>query len=109
MAWWFVLGQEAVAGYERGGVPLVGFDGTKLTPAGEGDDLGVYYFIPKVVTDFHLSVAKSIDLFIVRMIVFPLLVGLPGLYLLFSHQSYSPCGIAALCGLSAMTARYGAV
>ena len=105
----FVLAQQAVAGYERGGVPLVGFDGTKFTPAGEGDDLGVYYFIPKVVTDFHLSVAKSIDLFVVSLIVFPLLVGLPGLYLLVSRQSYSPWGIVALCGLAAITARYGDV
>jgi hypothetical protein len=105
----FVLAQQAVAGYERSGVPLVGFNGTKFTPAGEGDDLGVYYFIPKVVTDFHLSVATSIDLFIVTLIVFPLLVGLTGLYLLVRGQLYSLWGTVALCGLAAISARYGDV
>ena len=109
----FVLAQQAVAGYQRSGVPLVGFNGTKFTPAGEGDDLGVYYVIPKVVTDFHLSVIKSIDLFILVLLAFPFLVGLPGLYVLVRGQSYPLWGIlwgiVALCGLAAISACYGDV
>ncbi len=105
----FVLAQQAVAGYERSGVSLVGFNGAGFTPAGESDDLGLYYVIPKVVKYLHLSVDKSIDLFILALIAFPLLVGIAGLYLLVRHQSYRLWGILGLCGVAAISARYGDV
>ncbi len=55
--------REAVAGYCKTGVPLVASDGPRYYPAGFADDLGIYYFIPRLALLTHLELSKAIDLF----------------------------------------------
>jgi len=54
---------EALAGYCKTGVPLVASDGPRYFPAGFTDDLGIYYFIPRLALLTHLELPKAIDLF----------------------------------------------
>lgn len=62
--------QEAIAGYKKTGVPLVGFDGQFLkSVGGANDDVGTYYFIPRVTALFDLTLDQGIVLFYGGMLI----------------------------------------
>jgi hypothetical protein len=103
----FVLAQQAVAGYERTGIPLVGFNGTKFVPAGVTDDIGLYYVIPKAKAYLHLSTEQSLDLMVLCLIVAPTLSGIAGLCLLIRNKLYRLVAIIALCCVAVVSAHFG--
>ena len=78
---------DAVQGYQQTGVPLIATHGTRLYPAGFADDSGIYYFIPKLVSWFGLTVERAIDVFFVGTAVFAIIVGLSGLFLLYQQRN----------------------
>ncbi len=79
---WSTL-QLSLAGYQRTGVRLVGWDGSRLVPAEYKDDSGFDFFIPPLASAFRLSLAKSVDFFIGGILISGYLLGLIGLLLLF--------------------------
>lgn len=75
--------QESLAGYLKTGMPLVAYDGKDLKSAGFGDDIGLYYFIPKIAYSLHISVDQAVNLFFVLLTLASLALGMIGFYLLF--------------------------
>lgn len=71
---------EAVAGFERTGVPLVSLRGDSLIPtAGYTDDAGMYYLASKLAMLFHLSAASAWDLFFFLILIPSFAIGFIGM------------------------------
>lgn len=75
----------AIEGYERTGVPLVSYNSyceaspeqaiDGLSPAGLSDDIGAYYFIPKLVEFFGISLDSAIALMYSGSVIIAFIVG----------------------------------
>jgi hypothetical protein len=72
---------EALSGYEKTGIPLVSWDGNILKPAGLGDDIGLYYFIPKIVHALGISIDQSINVLFVSVFLVSFSLGIIGTFL----------------------------
>lgn len=86
---------RAVEGYARTGVALIADGPRGLAPAGVSDDIGIYFFIPKVVHSLQVPLDRGIELFFTGSIVLSLLVGVIGGLLAFKTW---PGRCAALLG-----------
>jgi hypothetical protein len=86
--------QEAVAGYAKTDVALVSARGDSLLPAGFGDDVGMYYFIPKLSSATHLPLEQTIPLFFITVVSAGFLCGCVGSFFLF--KSWLARGFAVL-------------
>jgi len=76
---------NAMAGLQKTGVPLIGYDGTMIGTVGKADDAGIYYFVPKIATIFHLTIAQSITVFFGGILAISLILGIIGCFLLFKN------------------------
>lgn len=88
--------KEALWGFLKTGVPLIAYDGKILKPAGVSDDVGIYYFIPKITQLFGISVDQSVDLLFISMTIASLLLGIIGLYLSLKNPKTKVLGILAI-------------
>lgn len=78
---------QAVDGYNQTGISLVAeLPNQTLIPAGFSDDVGIYYFIPKLASYFNLSPDTAIDYFFILILGVSLVLGLIGLFLLFKNK-----------------------
>src|SRR5712664_3880731 len=68
--------REALVGYCETGVPLVASDGSRYYPAGFADDLGIYYFVPRLALLTHLELPKAADLFFEAPLIASMLIGI---------------------------------
>src|SRR6266478_1340769 len=78
--------QISAAGYEKTGVRLVGWDGSRLVPTEFKDDSGFDYFVPQLTSLFRLSLVQGADFFIGGMIVFCYSLGALGLLLVLQGR-----------------------
>jgi len=101
--------QEALAGYDKTGVPLVAYNGKALLPAGFSDDIGTYYFIPKIAHTFSLSITQSINIFFVGMLLISLILSVTGFFLLFRSWTSRFISVVGLLGLAFLAFRIGDV
>jgi hypothetical protein len=97
---------EALAGYVKTGVPLIAYHGTTLKPAGLGDDIGIYYFIPKIAYSFGISINQSLNIFFSSMILISLCLGIIGCYILLNKTWIKWLGIAEMTLLACMSYFY---
>ena len=88
--------QEALSGYFKTGIPFVAYDGNLLKPAGIGDDIGIYYFIPKIAHAFGISLDQSINVFFISVISVSLFLGIIGVFLYFKKWSIRCLGAVEL-------------
>lgn len=79
--------REALAGYEKTGMPFLGYDGVSVKYPGFGDDQGIYYLIPKIANLFQITLDQAINVFFGGMILFSLLLGFTGSFLLFKRKA----------------------
>lgn len=110
-------------GYERSGVPLVAyFDGQHETglslvcglkghfaPAGYGDDLGLFYFVPMLSRGLRTSLRHSIDLFLVGIVTLGFIVGSVGVYYGITSVRARLYAITSLTSLFVLTVVAGDV
>ena len=75
--------QKALQGYVKTGIALIADNNGVLDPAGFSDDIGIYYFIPKLANIGSLSLDQAIDVFFYGIIVITFLSGLVGLMFLY--------------------------
>jgi hypothetical protein len=91
---------EALVAFCETGVPLVATDGSRYYPAGLGDDLGIYYFIPRLAALAHLGLPKAARLFFEAPLIFSMLIGIA--FLLPSLENWT-LKIWAILSLLVMT------
>jgi hypothetical protein len=99
--------RNAVAGYEATGVPLVAFDGTSFTPAGASNDVGMFYFIPKISAAFGLDAAFATEVFLLLILLGGLISGAVASWVLFSHWYSRAVALVALTLLGVVAAFMG--
>jgi len=81
--------QAMLAGYAKTGVELVGFDGKSLTHAGCcAEDPGLFYFVPKLVRFFNISLDSAIDLFFYSILFVSSVLALVGFFLLSKSWAF---------------------
>jgi len=79
--------EKLIAALGKIQVPLVGFDGTKLIPFLNFDDVGLYIIIPKMVQFFQISLDQAINIFFYTQLVVCSVLALTGFLLLFRSIS----------------------
>ena len=72
---------DALWGYQKTHVWLVGFNGTSFGPAGAPDDLGSFYLIPRIAVLFNAPLDRAIDGFYLSILAIGLVSGAVGLWL----------------------------
>jgi hypothetical protein len=96
--------QESLAGYQRTGVPLVGFDGSQFTAGGAPDDPGLYYFVPQVCERLHLPLHQGITAFLGAILAVSLLLGILSCLRLCKTAAGKALAVAGLVLLTAAAA-----
>ncbi len=91
---------KTIAGYAKTGTPLVAWDGTRLGHVATGDDMGIYYFVPRVAALTHTGTQQAINLFCGGTLLLALLCGLVGSFMLFKTAAQR---LVALIGLLWLT------
>ncbi len=93
--------QQTLAGYVKTGMQLIGTDGTNVFPSAYlGDDLGIYYFIPKLVWLLNISLDRAIELFFCGMVALSFLLAIIGFFLLSSSFIVRVIAALAIAKLS---------
>lgn len=73
---------RTIAGYKKTGMQLVGCDGVATFPSeATGDDVGLYYFVPKLMRFFDCSLDRAISLFFNGMLLAGCFIGIIGFFL----------------------------
>lgn len=72
---------DTIEVFKRTGVYLLGYE-NGYTPIGYGDDLGLYYFIPKLMTLFHWDMDQTVVFFLAGLITISSLIGLISCFLM---------------------------
>jgi hypothetical protein len=101
--------QITLAGYERTGVPLVGWDGNQLVAATAADDSGLDYFVPRLAALFRIPLARSVDLFLGGVLVSCYTLGLIGILLLLKNPLGRCLAILELLVLALLCYKIGDV
>jgi len=96
---------KTVAGYAKTGLQLIGFDGTQIFPSGISDDVGLYYFIPKLVRLFGISLDYAIEIFFYGMVVASCVFGIAGFFLLNRSWLFRTVAVAGLVAFSFVSCR----
>jgi hypothetical protein len=101
--------QAAVAGYQKTGMALVGYQNGAILPAGWNDDVGMYYVVPKLMSWFHLSLNIATDVFLWGIIVGAYILGVVGILLLCKTIVGKVSGIIVLLLLTLLSIKHGDV
>ena len=83
-------------GYQKTGIPLIEFDGTKLTPSFPSDDIGIYVLIPKIATLFNLNIEQAINFFFYSILFVPPLIGIIGFLLYYQSTLQRIIAVGAM-------------
>mgnify|MGYP001559786757 FL=1 len=75
--------EDAMRGLNATDVPLVSLHEGAYFPSGYTDDLGVYYFIPKLAKAFGLSLDSTITLFFSSLLLIGAAVSLSCFFCMF--------------------------
>jgi hypothetical protein len=100
---------EALAGYQKTGIPLIAYDGNAMKPAGLGDDIGIYYVIPKIAHALGISIDQSINVFFTSVICISLFFGIIGALLYFKKWSMKSLVVVELILLAYRSSLVGAI
>jgi hypothetical protein len=103
MGYRYALLEKTLCGYDHTGVPLVGTDGTAYFSVPIIDDGGSYYFIPAIARAFGLSLPAAINVFYAGILLGSLLLGLIGLFLIFSRPASRALAVGTLAALAGVT------
>lgn len=95
---------KAIQGLKETGKALITISSEgKIISTGGSDDLGLFYFVPKIALWFNLDVNSAINYFLIGMIMIGFLSGLIGFSLYFKkgwQRLISYFGLLVLSGLS---------
>ncbi len=94
---------NAIAGLNASGVPLVALNSDTYTAAGLGDNLGIHYFIPWLAKTLGISVDHAINVFFGGLLLVGGLIAICCFFLAFRHWTarlISTVGILLLTKVS---------
>jgi hypothetical protein len=77
--------KSIVAAANKINVPFIGYTGKDLVSAGISDDLGIFYFIPKIAKLFNLPLNQAINAFFYGIISLSFILGFIGFFLLYKQ------------------------
>jgi hypothetical protein len=100
---------DAVQGYQSTGMPLVASQNGHLYPAGFSDDMGIYYFIPKLIAGFGFSIDQAIDIFFTTIALLMYACAVAGLFRFFMQWNQRLVGLVVLSVLSIYAFKFGDV
>jgi hypothetical protein len=98
---------EALIGYKKSGVPLVGYDGNSFKHPQFGDDEGIYYFVPKMADMFNLEIGQALMIFQVGIIVISFILGIVGSFLILKTKAARILSVFYLSMLSFIAFKAG--
>jgi len=97
--------QRIVAAADKVAVPFVGYDGNAFISCGISDDVGIYYFIPQLVSSFGVSLDQAINLFFYGLLFIGFFLGLLGFFLLYKSLLARSLSLVALTTLFLVSTR----
>jgi hypothetical protein len=87
---------QAYEGLVRSGITFVGYHGGQFIQAPNLDDIGIYYFIPKLMIWLGLSLQSAINLFFLAMLLTAFSAGIIGILLYYKKLSQRLIGITVI-------------
>lgn len=99
----------AVTGYRATGVPLVALSSGVIGPGGGIDDIGIYYFIPKLSVATGWTLNRSIVAFYAILLGAAFCLGTAGFLLYFGAFASRLIAVLALAGLTVIVYKLGDV
>jgi hypothetical protein len=100
---------EALLGWNETGVPLVGRFNRQWEAVPCGDDTGLFYIVPLLARQTGWSVDRSLDAFLMGMIVFSATVALAGLWLTPSGIWLRILAVVPIAGAAYLSYKMGDV
>jgi|SRR5579859_568291 len=91
---------RTLEGYKLTSIPFIEYHENTFSPCITADDIGIYYFIPKIACFFQLPIEQAIVLFFNSIALISCVLGIIGFFLLY--KGWLERTIAAL-GLIALT------
>ena len=91
--------RSTLDGYDASSVGMVSLREGSFSAPAYGDDLGIFWLIPKLTRAFHLNLGQAIALFFGVTLAASFLLGISGFWLLYRHPLSR---IVALAGLTAL-------
>jgi hypothetical protein len=95
--------EDAIIGYQKSNTPLIcGQEqngSISFYAAGANDDLGIYYFVPKIAHLFGTGVKESLDVFFISIIGISCFLGICGLLFCFRRWESRLLSISILLGI----------
>jgi len=88
--------KAVLLGFEKTGLQLIDSDGVQFFPSGISDDIGLYYFVPKLVRCFGISLDQAIYIFFHGMVFTSLVLALIGFFLLSKSWIFRAISSAGL-------------
>jgi hypothetical protein len=98
---------QAFEGLVRTGIPFVGYHEGKFIQAPNLDDIGIYYFIPKLMTWLGLSMESAINLFFLGILLISFLAGIIGVFLYYKKLSQRVISIIVMIIVTLYSIRIG--
>ncbi|ACF13958.1 hypothetical protein Ctha_1499 [Chloroherpeton thalassium ATCC 35110] len=95
--------EQAIAGYEKTGVPLVSWDGSSFVPTANSDDKGMYFIFQKLSAWFGFSADEAITVFHLFFVIVAFLLALGGTMLYFQARASKFLAALVIVLLSAIT------
>ena len=95
--------------YEKTGISFLAEQDSKYLPSGGADDVGIYYFVPKIANLLDVNVAAATNIFFSGLLFISLVIGSIGFLLLFKNRLAQGISIVALLLLTLVSWEIGDV
>ena len=95
--------------YKKTGISFLAEQDSKYLPSGGADDVGIYYFVPKIANLLDVNVAAATNIFFSGLLFISLVIGSIGFLLLFKNRLAQGISIVALLLLTLVSWEIGDV
>ncbi len=95
--------------YKKTGISFLAEHDSKYLPSGGADDVGIYYFVPKIANLLDVNVAAATNIFFSGLLFISLVIGSIGFLLLFKNRLAQGISIVALLLLTLVSWEIGDV
>jgi len=92
----------AIAGLEKTGTALVGYDGRRLIPLDGSDDSGIYYVVPKLARLLDWPLDRTLHVFFALAVGLAVVAALGGIFLIVRHWTARVYGVVSILAMAAM-------
>ena len=101
--------ERILEGFQRTGIPLIGWENGQWVPRSAADDVGIYYFVPLIARWCGVGLDAALELFYFGIVGPAVLAGATACFFITKHFGVRLYALAGLLVLAALTRFVGDV